>query len=227
MTTMLEFCEEVNRAWEEEQKSEKRVSLQILMNRSGTDKLFGHHYDEEYTRHFEPWRDKTLTLLEIGVGGYGDPKRGGESLRVWRDYFQFANIVGLDNETKTLKLGDRITICRGSQNDAEFLTSLNAERGPFDIIIDDGSHRPDDIKVSFTTLFPLLKPGGIYVIEDLETAYRPAYGGDPDAPPTIGLIQRLIDGLHWTFWKGRGPMPIDQMVKSVHVSKELAFIYKH
>jgi 8-demethyl-8-alpha-L-rhamnosyltetracenomycin-C 2'-O-methyltransferase len=226
MTDMMELCQEVNKAWDE-QKTEQRISLKILMNRSGTDKFFTHHYDEEYARHFESLRDKTLTLLEIGVGGYGSPKRGGDSLKVWRDYFEFATIVGLDNETKNLKLGDRVTICRGSQSDAECLTSLNSERGPFDIIIDDGSHRPEDQFTSFTTLFPLMKPGGIYVIEDLETSYRPAYGGDPNAPQTIGLIQRLIDGLHWQFWSGRGPTGIDQMVKSIHVSKELAFIYRH
>lgn len=225
MTTMMELCEEINSALDYK-VTEKKVSLRTLMNRQGVDKLFTHHYDEEYFRHFDSLRDKTLTLLEIGVGGYGNPKAGGESLRVWRDYFQNADVHGIDNAPKTLKLGSRIQVWHGSQSDVEFLTNLNKDAGPFDIIIDDGSHRPDDIFVSFTTLFPLLKPGGIYVIEDLETSYRPAYGGNPDAPPTIGLIQRLIDGLHWQFWSGRGPKPIDQLVKSVHVSKELVFVYK-
>ena len=205
----------------------RRASLRTIMNRYGTDKLFTHHYDGEYTRHFEPWRDKTFIFLEIGVGGYGSPKRGGESLRVWRDYFSYASVHGIDSAPKQLSLGDRIEIWHGSQGDAEFLTKLVEDIGAPSIIIDDGSHRPDDIKTSFVTLFPLMKSDGIYVIEDLETSYRPAYGGNPDAPPTVGLIQRLIDGLHWTFWSGRGPTAIDQMVKSVHVSKELAFIYKH
>jgi|SRR5208283_4853709 len=225
MTTMMELCEEVNKSWEDQQ-AEKRSVLRVLMNRHGTDKLFLHHYDEEYTRHFEPFKDRTFALLEIGVGGYGDPRKGGESLKVWRDYFPHATVNGLDNEPKDLRLGGRAITWLGSQNNVEDLERVNRLAGPFDIIIDDGSHQQEHIRTSFFTLFPLLASGGIYVIEDMETAYRPAFGGDPEAPPTIGLIQRLIDGLHWQFWSGRGPKPIDQMVKSIHVSKELAFIYK-
>lgn len=206
----------------------RTTSLKTLMNRQGLDKFFTHHYDDEYVRHFEPFRDKALTILEIGVGGYGYPKSGGGSLKVWRDYFPNAKVHGLDSEPKTLRLGDRIEVWHGSQSDVEYLVNtLNVQAGPFDIVIDDGSHRPDDIKISFCALFPLMRSGGIYVIEDLETSYRTPYGGDPNSPPTIGLIQRLVDGLHWQFWSGRGPKTIDQLVKSIHVSKELAFIYRH
>ena len=203
------------------------TSLTTFMNRHGTDKFFTHRYDEEYARHFEPLRDRSLKILEIGVGGYGSERRGGEMLKVWRDYFPHSRIVGLDSEPKTLRLGDRVNVYAGNQHDVDYMEGLSESAGPFDIIIDDGSHRPGDQFTSFATMFPLMNPGGIYVIEDLETSYRPAWGGDPSAPPTIGLIQRLIDGLHWQFWSGRGPKPIDQLVKSVHVSKELAFIYRH
>lgn len=204
-----------------------RMSLRTIMNRHGTDKLFVHHYDAEYQRHFDPLREQPLILLEIGIGGDENPKRGGASLKVWRDYFPFAVVHGLDIHPKRLILGSRVKIWTGDQNDAEYLTRLIEKTGVPDIIIDDGSHQQAHIFTSFTTLFPLLKPGGIYVIEDLATAYQPRYGGSPDAPPTIGLIQRLVDGLHWTMWSGRGPKPIDQLVKSVHVSKELVFIYKY
>lgn len=225
MITVTEFCDEVSDTWDG-QTQPKRVSLQTLMNRHGTDKLYLHHYDGEYERHFDRLRDKGLILLEIGVGGYGNRKLGGESLKVWRDYFTHASIHGMDSEPKDLNFGGRVMIWQGDQSRAEDLVKIVSTIGAPDIVIDDGSHRPNDIFTSFTTLFPLMASGGIYVIEDLETSYRPDFGGNADAPPTIGLIQRLIDGLHWQFWKGRGPKPIDQMVKSVHVSKELVFLYK-
>ena len=51
------------------------------------------------------------------MGGYGSPKRGGESLKVWRDYFTNLRFHGLDSEAKHLSLGDRIQIWHGSQSD--------------------------------------------------------------------------------------------------------------
>lgn len=202
------------------------IPIATLMNRHGTDKLYRHHYDGEYARHFEPWEDRQFNLLEIGIGGYNTPGRGGESLKVWRDFFRWADITGIDIEDKSFLDGGRIKTLVADQSKPESLTAVNDARGPFSIVIDDGSHVQDHILTSFFTLFPLLAPGGIYVIEDMETAYRADHGGDPDKPPTIGLIQRLVDGLHWRFWKGRGPTAYDKMVKSIHVSYELAFIYK-
>lgn len=214
-------------------------SLDLLMRRHGTDKLWAHHYEDEYARHFEPIRHRPINLLEIGIGGYGVAHRGGESLKVWRDYFPSGVVHGLDIEDKSFLDGDRLHTHRGSQSDVELLTRLAGADDPdyrFDVVIDDGSHRQSDILISFTTLFPLLRPGGVYVIEDLETAYRPDHEGNP-APlrrplddarnaTAIDLIAGLIDGLHWPFWKGRTPTPIQASVTSVHVSKELVFVYK-
>ncbi len=61
----------------------------------------------------------------------------------------------------------------GSQDDPAFLRSVIDEMGSPDIILDDGSHVSDHQKISFETLWPLLKVGGLYVIEDLHTAYFP------------------------------------------------------
>lgn len=210
-----------------------RPSLKVIFNRAGTDKLWAHHYDEEYARHFEPLRDRPLNLLEIGIGGYNLEKRGGESLRAWEMYFPNATIHGLDIEPKGWLDGGRIRTHVGDQSSPACLEKLNAEHGPFDVIIDDGSHMQPHIIASFGVLFPLLKPGGIYVVEDMATAYDPGYGGAQKAmshePPltSIQLVYSLIDGLHWPYRKGRGSSDIDRMVKSVHVSKELAVIYKH
>lgn len=213
-----------------------RPSLSVIMNRYGTDKLWAHHYDGEYARHFEPLRNRPIKLLEIGIGGYNAPGRGGESLKVWRDYFPSGIIHGIDIEDKSFLDGDRLHTHKGSQSDVAFLESIAKSDDPdyqFDIIIDDGSHVQSDILTSFSTLFPLLKAGGIYVIEDLETSYRADHGGEqcplrwPESMTTITLIEGLIDGLHWKFWRGRAATEIQRAVKSVHVSHELVFIYKH
>lgn len=212
-----------------------RTDLRVLMNRYGTDKTYVHHYEEEYERHFAPFRGEEFNLLEIGIGGYGAPMRGGASLKVWRDYFPQAWIYGLDTHDKSFLNGDRLSTFRGDQSDSTLLRLIHEEVGPFRVIIDDGSHVQCDIMDSFRVLFPLLQSGGIYVIEDMATAYDPAHGGIPDPityvedieDHSIVLLFHLIDGMHWAFWKGRGPDDIQKMVKSVHVSKELAFIYKH
>lgn len=203
------------------------ANLQSLMEFHKTDKL-AHGYMSEYAWHFSRIRDNPIRLLEIGIGGYGVPNSGGESLKVWRDYFQQGLIVGLDVEDKSHLNEERIKTWRASQNNVGQLAELNKTHGPFDIVIDDGSHEQSDIMASFRILFPAMNAGGIYVIEDLATSYQSEHGGDPlvHTADVIGLVGRLIDGIHWQFWKERTPRAIDKMVKSVHISKELVFIYK-
>ena len=49
--------------------------------------------------------------------------------------------------------------------------------GDFDIILDDGGHKMDQQITSFRVLFPILKSGGVYIIEDLGTSYLLEWGG--------------------------------------------------
>lgn len=152
----------------------------------GTDKFGMHDYTPVYHAYFAALRDLPLRLLEIGVGGYGDPKRGGRSLAMWRDYFPHAQIVGFDISEKQLDLGPRVTILQGSQIDADFLKRLVEDHGPFDIIIDDGSHHNAHVWRSFQLLMPALTPGGIYIVEDVQTAFFADFGGSLNlTPPNI------------------------------------------
>ena len=54
------------------------------------------------------------------------------------------------------------------QADRERLAQIVAEefRGPLDLVIDDASHEYNATVASFEMLFPLLRPGGLYMIED-------------------------------------------------------------
>ena len=151
-----------------------------------------HHYFDIYTRHFERYRDRPISMLEIGVF------RGG-SLRMWKKYFHpDSTIVGIDIDKSCLayEIADQNVFVRiGSQADPAFLASVNGEFGPFDIILDDGSHKTHHQIVSFGALFrDALKVGGCYMVEDAHTNYWIKH---VDSPETfIDLSKQMIDMMH-------------------------------
>jgi len=167
--------------------------LSELAIRHGTDKFGLHDYTPRYHQLFAPVRDRPIRLLEIGVGGYQDADRGGQSLAMWRDYFPQGQITGIDIQTKALALGPRVAVLRGSQIDADFLAEVVATRGPFDIIIDDGSHRNEHVVESYGLLLPTMAAGGLYVSEDVQTAFFPRFGGslDLEAPNSVGYFAEI------------------------------------
>ena len=101
--------------------------------------------------------------MEIGV-------ENGESLRMFSNYFNNAKIIGLDIIEKKYNIKDTEIFC-GNQTDKKILFEIIRKYKSLDIIIDDGSHQNSDIKKSFSYLFPKLKLGGLYIIEDLQTSY--------------------------------------------------------
>ena len=140
-------------------------SLGLLASWYGTDKgPRAHGYTIHYQRHLGHRRRERLVILEVGVGGQ-ETQSGGPSLRMWRSFFRNARIVGVDIFEKRLPPERRITVIQGDQSDSAFLEELNTRHGPFDLVIDDGSHRGDHINITFQTLWPRLNPRGIYVIE--------------------------------------------------------------
>lgn len=161
---------------------------------AGTDKFGYHDYTPNYFKMFAHLKEAKIKVLEIGVGGYADDDRGGQSLEVWRDFFPNAEITGIDIQKKTMDLGPRVEILQGSQVDPDFLKELVEKRGPFDIIIDDGSHRNEHIVASYQMLFPTLVPGGIYVAEDVQTSFHPRFGGSLEmtAPNSVGYFGDLL-----------------------------------
>ena len=110
-------------------------------------------------------RELPLTLLEIGV-------YHGASVKMWSEYFLNATIVGLDiNEDCKKYESDRVKIRIGDASRIDFLFSVIQEFGQPSVAIDDGSHRWDHQISALHSLFPLLKPGGIFVMEDLDTSF--------------------------------------------------------
>lgn len=135
-----------------------------------TDKHRGEFpHSKLYDTLFSGFRDQPICLLEIGVN------RGG-SIPVWEQYFPNAKLLMVDiNPTCLLRSTDRTKMDLVDQSDAEALKSYAETNGPFNIIIDDGSHLTGDQIITFETLWPYILPGGIFVIEDTLTSYSGIY----------------------------------------------------
>jgi hypothetical protein len=180
--------------------ADETADLAELSLHNGSDKWGIHYYTPHYMRHFGPLRDHPLTILELGIGGFGNPASGGGSLRMWKRFFPRAVLYGVDIFDKTAIREPRIHTIQGDLSEKGFLKSVGDGLGPFDIVIDDGSHNNPDVIVAFQNLFPYVRSGGLYVVEDLQTSYWPGYGGSSerlDDPGTsMGFLKRLLDGLN-------------------------------
>jgi hypothetical protein len=139
----------------------RSMELDLIGALAGTDKSsLGNRYLQSYEILLSDLRDEEFTLCEIGVFN-------GASLRMWKSYFSKATILGIDVSAKCkVHEEDRIVVEIGSQADAQFLDDIMGRYDPL-VVIDDGSHLADHIQFSFETIFPKLRPGGIYIVEDL------------------------------------------------------------
>ena len=205
------------------------TSLAIIYQ---TDKWGRHAYTPIYAQWFAPLRYKPIRLLEIGVGGNTRTHSGGNSLRMWKRYFPKGIITGIDIHDKSALVEPRIHIYQGDQADASFLKHVHEQEGPFDIFIDDGSHLQSHMIASFETLFPLLKPGGIYVIEDMHTAYHPSFEGSTtdmlDAPTAMNYFIQRVHTINRADWAKDEPHPDipDQGIASISFYYNIIFITK-
>jgi len=172
-----------------------------------SDKYGSHYYTHIYERYMYEKKNKSINLLEIGIGGYTDEKGyadifvGGESLKIWRDYFKKGQIAGLDIIKKKINLGNRVKIFQGSQSSTKALSNITKKFKKFDFIIDDGSHRYEDVKFSFKYLYRYLKDGGYYFIEDTQSSYIRELGGDganlENKKTVINYFKGIIDKINF------------------------------
>lgn len=185
--------------------------LTCLAVKYGSDKFGSHLYTPVYHQLFQHMRDKPLRMLEIGIGGYDMPTAGGLSLHMWAEYFPKAQIVGLDLYPKQLSIAPHVHIVAGSQSDSALLVQLSREYGPFDIIIDDGSHRVADARASFFCLYSRMAPHGLYIVEDIQTSFSPYYGGARDGTGSMfDVAHRLSLMMHQQ--EGYLPRPEDHEI---------------
>lgn len=142
-----------------------------------------HEYTPIYWDLLHEKKDAVKHVLEIGVNA-------GSSLRMWKEFFPNADIVGFDCRREVLFTEDRIQCIAADQGSVESLVvamgQINPDKPSFDMIIDDGSHETHHQIISMQTLLPFLAKDGIYVIEDLNVDCKPEIVG-----------QHVPDGYVW------------------------------
>jgi demethylmacrocin O-methyltransferase len=211
------------------------MNITELAIKHKTDKWGSHFYTKHYENHFSFFKDKKVTLIEIGIGGYGNPYKGGESLRVWSEWFSHpdSRIIGIDiNEKKMMFDDPRVKIYQGSQIDKEFLMEVHQRHGDFDIVIDDGSHLPEHVIETFKILYPKTKDGGIYVIEDTQTSYWDGPWGHQSVynidNPTYSYFKKVIDWINYAEIPiNKEPNYFELHTVGVHFYHNIIFIDKN
>lgn len=137
---------------------------------NGTDKQSNHSYGDAYEGLFrsvmEPYtgciRESIKLVMEVGVAD-------GSCLLAWRDIFPNATIVGMDIHHSDKAHGERIEFHIGDQRVQRDCERAAAGR-QFDMIVEDATHKLPDTLLTLFWLWPFVKPGGVYVVEEWEGA---------------------------------------------------------
>src|ERR1043165_2361260 len=135
------------------------------------------HYFDIYERHFRPYRKKPVTIVEFGVSHGG-------SLQMWKKYFgRKARIIGVDIDPRCKELTEpQVEGIIGDQEDRTFLRSLRDQIGPIDVVIEDGGHTMTQQINTFEEIWPGVRNGGVFLIEDLHPSYWANNGGGGRRP---------------------------------------------
>lgn len=150
------------------------------------------HYFDIYERELTRFRNRPINFLEIGVF------KGG-SVPMWREFFSDeSSLVFIDiDPTCSAHAEPNTHIEIGNQADPIFLQKIVEKYGPFDVILDDGSHVCKHQIASFEFLWPHIKNQSVYMVEDCHTSYWPGFGGGyRNEASFIEFAKRKVDAIH-------------------------------
>ena len=140
-----------------------------VMTKNGSDKGKGaHNYTTVYSVLFKQFEDQPIRIFELGLAIVGRP---GASLRGWRELFPNAHVYGADIDRSVLLQEDRIETFYCDQLDKRSIRELWSQptlQSKFDLIVEDGLHTFEGNISFLENSIESLRPGGIYVIEDIE-----------------------------------------------------------
>jgi len=173
------------------------------------------HYFAIYERHLAKFRDQEVHIVEIGI-------YSGGSLDMWKAYFgEKVHVYGVDIEPACRAYegsGKRIFI--GDQADKNFWRQFIKAVPKLDIVIDDGGHKPFQQIATLEALIPHLRPGGVYICEDLHGRLNPFHD----------YINGLSRNLHAMGWTDRDdvvvPNNFQRYVNSIHIYPFVTVIEK-
>jgi Methyltransferase domain len=139
------------------------------------------HYFDIYHRHFCRFVGREVNVLEIGI-------YSGGSLLMWKEYFGAqAHIYGADIDEACRAYEDKTTkIFIGDQASRSFWAEVKKSAPMIDIVIDDGGHLPEQQRVTLEEILPHLRPGGVYLCEDIYGRFN----------GFSAYVQGLSDGLN-------------------------------
>lgn len=193
--------------------------LDRLGDATRTDKCaYDHNYLDKYEFFLNKFRDDAITVLELGV-------LGGSSLRMWKDYFSQAKIVGVDIDLECASYAEeRISVATADLASVDNLVSLRQFGA--DVIIDDASHLWSHQIMALFTLYETLPHGGVYIIEDMETSVNPElYKGYEDFPisayEVCSRIARVVAGKN-----SSDDSPYKEQIEKIGMETELISIMK-
>lgn len=173
-----------------------------------------------YDKLFHDLKTKPINILEVGI-------RNGGSLETWAEYFKNAiNIIGCDIDSRCNLLtysDNRIKVIVDDVKSNNTYSKINSFCSNLDIVIDDGSHNSIDILETFVNYFPMLNPGGIFVIEDTHTLYWKEWNNERNNPFNAYIFfKKLIDVINFEFWKNEST--IEDLFKEFFVREVPVFL---
>ena len=155
-------------------------------------------YLKIYDEALSSYAESAISLLEIGV-------QNGGSLEIWHKYFPNAErLIGCDVNPQCGDLSydqKNISIIVGDAGTPEVCKKIRNLCPRFDIIIDDGSHVSTDCIKNLRNYYKYVKPGGVYILEDLHCSYWAEFGGGLfDSKSIINRLKEFIDYPNYEFW---------------------------
>lgn len=207
--------------WRQTSNSATKPSLEELMYKFGTDKSRDDHkYSDVMAMIFEPIRSIVRNVMELGVAT-------GQGVKVWHDYFDLATIHGLDTfdifgskEQVDSELADfpRARLYLANSQSGASVDALGIAPESLDVIIDDADHHWECQERTLLVLWPFLRPGGYYIIEDVEwdregdrMAYPVLHAPESLHPATVEILRRndavfvdtALGHRAWDLWLAR------------------------
>ncbi len=182
-------------------------SLDMIGKIHSTDKasamIKDSHFDKmhDYLRHYDVYfsqiRENKINILEFGC-------QGGNSLRLWEEYFPQGDVYGVDLDEKCKEFEtDRTHVVVGNAVSDETYNELSNNPGKFNVIIDDASHAWGEQRFCLEKYWELLEWGGIYIVEDLGCGCYGAYSNKGYTPEIIDQVPfsvyatNIAESLRW------------------------------
>jgi len=178
------------------------------------------HYFDIYQRHFSKFVGREVHVLEVGI-------YSGGSLTMWKEYFgSECRIYGVDIESACMAYkAERIEVFIGDQEDRSFWARVRQAVPKLDILIDDGAHFPEKQRVTLEEMLPHLRPGGVYLCEDIHGAphhfssYLQGLASNLNAMAAAERLKGFVGG-------ASTPSSLQQAIEAIHLYPFVAVIEK-